>query len=117
MTLGYRPHDLETAYLPFGHGVGIEVGRSDPVFMAKHGQKPVLDHHPEFPYDPLKADKLYVSGDEKTKNDVYLGIAWLGEANSGLYRGWEDLKFLRDNWEGPLILKGIQSVKVCFKLC
>ena len=33
--LGWRPHDIETAYLPFLHGVGIQVGTSDPVFMAR----------------------------------------------------------------------------------
>lgn len=25
MLLGWRPHDLDTAYLPFAHGVGIQV--------------------------------------------------------------------------------------------
>lgn len=108
--LGHRPHDLTTAYLPFTHGFGIEVGRSDPVFMARYGKQPVTDHIPEWPYDPKKVDAKFLSGDEKTLEDVMLGVTWLGETNSGLFRTWEDLKFLRDNWEGPLILKGIQSV-------
>lgn len=111
MTLGYRPHDLERAYLPFAHGVGIEVGRSDPVFMAKFGRQPQIDHHPEFPYDADKIDKLFIEGDPTTKENAFLGMQWLEEGNSGLYRSWEDLKLIRDNWEGPLVLKGIQSVK------
>ncbi|EDR13677.1 uncharacterized protein LACBIDRAFT_230911, partial [Laccaria bicolor S238N-H82] len=82
MGLGWRPHDLATAYMPFAHGVGIQVGKSDPVFMARYGKQP----------------------------GVFFGREWLKEANSGLYRDWEDLRFLRDNWEGPLVLKGIQSV-------
>ncbi|TFK40480.1 oxidoreductase [Crucibulum laeve] len=110
MSLGWRPHDIETAYIPFAHGVGIQIGKSDPVFMARYGKQPVTDEHPEFPYDPAKKDELFVAGDQKTKEDVFFGMEWLKEANSGLYRDWEDLKFLRENWEGPLVLKGIQSV-------
>ena len=34
MLLGWRPHDLQTSYLPFLHGVGAQVGLSDPVFMS-----------------------------------------------------------------------------------
>jgi L-lactate dehydrogenase (FMN-dependent) and related alpha-hydroxy acid dehydrogenases len=113
MSIGWRPHDLETAYLPFAHGIGISVGRSDPVFMSRYGRQPIFDSQHEFPYDPVARDKLYLSGDEKTKDDVFLGTEWLKECNSGTYRSWEDLKILRDNWDGPLVLKGIQSVLVC----
>ncbi|KAF8158432.1 oxidoreductase [Crassisporium funariophilum] len=110
MGLGWRPHDLETAYIPFAHGLGIQVGKSDPVFMARYGKQPVTDEHPSFPYEPAKIDKAFAAGDEKAREDVFFGMEWLKETNSGLYRDWEDLKFLRDNWEGPLVLKGIQSV-------
>lgn len=111
MTLGWRPHDLETAFMPFGHGVGIQVGRSDPVFMARYDREPVHER-PAFPYDPLEKDKLFLAGDAATREGVKFGRAWLEECNSGLYRDWNDLRFIRDNWEGPLILKGIQSVHV-----
>lgn len=110
MSLGWRPHDLATAYIPFVHGVGIQVGKSDPVFMARYGKQPVTDEHTEFPYDDKKMDELFVSGDPKAIKGVFFGREWLKEANSGLYRDWEDVRFLRDNWEGPLVLKGIQSV-------
>lgn len=116
MSLGWRPHDLETAYLPFGHGVGVQVGLSDPVFMASHNRKPIVDEHPEFPYDPVRIDKLILEGDAKAKDSALLGTQWLQEMASGVYRNWQDLKFLRDNWEGPLVLKGIQSVQVCHQL-
>lgn len=109
MTIGWRPHDLETAYIPFGHGVGIQVGLSDPVFMARYNREPIHER-PPFPYDTAAMDKAYLAGDEKVKEQVYFGQEWLKECNSGLYRDWEDLKFLRENWEGPLVLKGIQSV-------
>lgn len=88
MNIGWRPHDLETAYLPFGHGVGIEVGRSDPVFMGKFGRQPIIDNHPEFPYDPKEKMKLLLQGDEKTKDELFLGQTFLAETNSGLYRSW-----------------------------
>ncbi|KAH0586055.1 hypothetical protein H2248_007329 [Termitomyces sp. 'cryptogamus'] len=109
MTIGWRPHDLERAYMPFGHGVGIQVGRSDPVFMARYGREPVHER-PDFPYDSEEKDRLFLAGDEKTREAVFFGTEWLKECNSGLYRDWEDLKFLRENWQGPLVLKGIQNV-------
>jgi isopentenyl diphosphate isomerase/L-lactate dehydrogenase-like FMN-dependent dehydrogenase len=116
MTLGWRPHDLASSYLPFGHGLGIAVGRSDPVFMGRYNRRPIFDEQHEFPYDPVARDKLYLAGDEATKEAVFFGTEWLQECNSGVYKSWEDLKFLRDNWEGPLVLKGIQSVLVCVRV-
>ena len=32
---------------------------------------------------------------------------------NGVFRSWEDVRFLKKNWEGPLIIKGILSVEVC----
>ncbi|TFK70551.1 oxidoreductase [Pluteus cervinus] len=111
MSLGWRPHDLERAFMPFGHGFGIQVGRSDPVFMGRYGKQPVLNEHPAFPYEPEVQDRLALGGDSKAQEMVFFGREWLKECNSGLYRDWEDLKFVRENWEGPLVLKGIQSVQ------
>jgi isopentenyl diphosphate isomerase/L-lactate dehydrogenase-like FMN-dependent dehydrogenase len=113
MSIGWRPHDLATAYIPFAHGWGIQVGKSDPVFMARYGKQPITDEHPEFPYMPAKVEQGIMAGDQKYREAAFLGMEWLKEANSGLYRDWNDLKFLRDNWEGPLLLKGIQGVHVC----
>jgi isopentenyl diphosphate isomerase/L-lactate dehydrogenase-like FMN-dependent dehydrogenase len=112
MLLGWRPHDIQSTYLPFLQGVGIQVGASDPVFMKRFGLQPVQgkEAHPKFPYDPKKEEAKLAQGDEETKKVVTLGRAWLGECNSGMFRTWEDVKFLRENWEGPLILKGIQNV-------
>ena len=31
--------------------------------------------------------------------------------NSGTYREWKDLRVLRENWDGPIVLKGIQTVE------
>jgi lactate 2-monooxygenase len=112
MTIGWRPHDLETSYVPFQHGVGVQLGLSDPVFMARHGKQPVTDQHPEFPYDPAKFDQKIAAGDAKVQETMFLGTEWLKEIH--VFRDWEELKFLRDNWEGPLVLKGISCTHVRF---
>ncbi|KAI0671172.1 FMN-dependent alpha-hydroxy acid dehydrogenase [Trametes maxima] len=110
--IGWRPHDIDTAFLPFVHSVGIQIALSDPAFMKAQGLEPFSDDViPEFPYDPLKFDKLYREGDEKVRQGMQLASAWGQQAVNGVFRTWEHLKFLRENWEGPLILKGIVSVQ------
>jgi lactate 2-monooxygenase len=37
--------------------------------------------------------------------------AWLGILNSGTYRTWPDLEVLKKHWNGPIVLKGIQTVE------
>ena len=121
--LGWRPHDIQTQYLPFLHGVGIQVGTSDPVFCKRYGlpayphnQGPAgeggEDGHPTWPYNPRREDARYLQGDEGVRKRSELGRAWLGECNSGAFRTWEDVKFLREHWEGPIVLKGVQSIAV-----
>jgi len=110
--LGWRPHDLDTTYLPFAAGVGVQVGTSDPVFMQRMGVAVRPDERPAFPLN-LEAFRQRVAAgaeDEKATLALKLGAEWLQETNSGLFRTWEDLKFLRDNWDGPIVLKGVQSV-------
>jgi len=109
MNIGWRPHDLETSYVPFLHGVGVQVGLSDPVFMARYGKQPMTDQHPEFPYDPAEFDRKFAAGDAKVQETMFLGTEWIREVH--VYHDWEDLKFLRDNWEGPLIVKGISRTQ------
>ncbi|KAK0460002.1 oxidoreductase [Desarmillaria tabescens] len=108
MALGWRPHDIDISYMPHIHGVGMECGRSDPVFMAKFGLQPIFDQHPEFPYDFRARDKLISEGDPKALEESKLGNAWLAEVCSGQFHSWDDLKLIRDNWDGPIVLKGIQ---------
>jgi len=105
MTIGWRPHDLETSFVPFPHGVGVQLGFSDPTFMARYGKQLVTDHHPEFPYNPLKFDQKIAAGDAKLKEESFLATEWIKETH--VFHDWEDLKFLRDTWEGPLVVKGI----------
>ncbi|KAI0763553.1 FMN-dependent alpha-hydroxy acid dehydrogenase [Trametes elegans] len=112
MAIGWRPYDVDSAFLPFIHSVGIQVALSDPAFMRACGHEPFAhDDVPEFPYDPAKFDQLHAQGDAKTKRAVELAAAWGQQAVNGMFRTWEDMRFLRKNWEGPLIIKGIVSVE------
>ena len=81
--LGWRPLDLDRGYSPFLENKGIANYTSDPVFQR---QMPV-------PADvaPLPA-----------------GIAFARVfQNPGL--NWGRLPLIRENWNGPVLLKGIQS--------
>jgi isopentenyl diphosphate isomerase/L-lactate dehydrogenase-like FMN-dependent dehydrogenase len=109
--IGWRPHDLETAYLPFIAGVGAQVGTSDPVFMQRMGVPVRPDESIPFPLDLDAFRKRLAAGDEDALLKLKLGSGWLQEANSGRFRTWEDLAFLRESWDGPIVLKGVQTVE------
>ncbi|MFJ1669672.1 MULTISPECIES: lactate 2-monooxygenase [Streptomyces] len=79
--LGWRPRDLERAYLPFLHGVGTANYFSDPAFRAGLA-KPVHE-------DP-NAAVLHFAG-------------MFGDPA----KTWPDLAFLREHWDGPIVLKGV----------
>ncbi|KAF9233239.1 FMN-dependent alpha-hydroxy acid dehydrogenase [Melanogaster broomeanus] len=109
--LGWRPHDLETAYIPFAYGVGIQVGTSDPEFMKRFDLEPRRGETTPFPFHPEEIrEAAFGKGDERAAREMLLGKEWLGEVNSGVFRSWEDLRFIKDNWDGPIVLKGIQRV-------
>ena len=83
--LGWRPADLDRGFLPFLHNVGVANYLTDPAFLARL-DKPVEE-------DPGAATSL-----------------WAGMfPNPGLR--WTDLPFLRDHWDGPIVLKGILAVE------
>jgi lactate 2-monooxygenase len=141
--LGWRPHDLLRSYIPFGHGVGSRIGATDPVFLSRFPQvldpsdKPLApgdrntegksfkdilpDSYSAFPYLPGQIDKAFLQGmagidnpeTQAAKKGVFLGTEFLKETNSGVFRTWDDLKFLKETWgdHGKVLLKGIQSVE------
>ncbi|KAH9939345.1 FMN-dependent alpha-hydroxy acid dehydrogenase [Epithele typhae] len=113
MAIGWRYLDLDSGYLPFAHGLGIQIALSDPKFMELHGAG-AAPHTDEseilpFPYDPAEIDKLVASGDAHIKEMMRLAAAWGSEAVNGTFRTWQDVRFLRKHWEGPLVVKGILS--------
>ncbi|WP_020497081.1 lactate 2-monooxygenase [Sciscionella marina] len=82
--LGWRPSDLDSAYLPFLRGIGTEVYFSDPVFRAGLSASP--------------------------EEDLGSAVAHWLPMFSGTDRNWENLPFLREHWGGPIVLKGIQHI-------
>jgi lactate 2-monooxygenase len=78
---GWKPRDLEQAYLPFLEGIGIAQYLSDPVFRA------ALEKSPE--------------EDMGAAVGHFLGVF----ANPNLT--WERLEWLRDATSLPIVLKGI----------
>lgn len=80
--LGWRPHDLDHAYLPFLTGKGLATYFSDPVFRAGLAKAP--------------------------EEDIQAAVLrWL-PMFTGADHTWANLTFLREHWDGPIVLKGIQ---------
>jgi L-lactate dehydrogenase (cytochrome) len=80
--MGWRPRDLENAFLPFLRAVGNQNYLSDPVFLRALGG--AVD-------------------DENRLAALQHWAATFG--NPSLT--WDDLGFLREHWSGPIALKGI----------
>jgi lactate 2-monooxygenase len=79
--LGWRPRDLRNAYLPFVRGEGCGQFFSDPVFCAK------LEKPPE--------------------EDVLAAAAAMLRTFPNLGLTWDDLTWLREQTELPLLVKGV----------
>lgn len=83
-TLAWRPVDLDRAFLPFIRGVGTAVPFSDPAFL----------------------DGL----DKPPSEDLGPAIGKWIPMFTGTDHTWDDLAFIREHWDGPIVLKGIQHV-------
>ncbi|MFI9006635.1 lactate 2-monooxygenase [Actinosynnema sp. NPDC053489] len=81
-TLAWRPHDLDQSYLPFLRGIGTAIPFSDPAFRAGLAATPEQDR----PMAILRWVQLFTGTD----------------------KSWDQLPFLREHWDGPIVLKGIQ---------
>jgi lactate 2-monooxygenase len=83
--LGWRPLDLDRGYSPFLENLGIANYTSDPVFQRRLRVPADVD--------PVAAGATFASLFQ----------------NPGL--SWKQLPLIRKNWDGPILLKGIQSVR------
>lgn len=106
--LGWRPTDMDNGYNPFIHPdrIGVEIGFSDPVFQAKFKKAHGYDIGEERPHVPGRTAAGSGSGSG-------LGAAareWAGIVFPGHSHSWEDIAFLKQHWDGPIVLKGIQSL-------
>jgi isopentenyl diphosphate isomerase/L-lactate dehydrogenase-like FMN-dependent dehydrogenase len=79
--LAWRPRDLSRAYLPFLHRMGLANYESDPAFLAG------LDKAP----------------DEDPGGSVLRWMSMFGDPG----KTWDDLEWLREQWDGPILLKGV----------
>ncbi|ROW08696.1 hypothetical protein VPNG_06452 [Cytospora leucostoma] len=100
--LGWRPSDMDNGYNPFLHPdrIGVEIGLTDPVFQQKFRE--------EHGYDIEEARRH-----ESELTGHNLGEAaqeWAKIVFPGHSHSWEDVEFLKQHWDGPIVLKGIQSV-------
>jgi len=81
--LGWRPHDLDNAFLPFLTGEGLANYFTDPTFLEPLAKPP--------------------------SEDLQAALArWL-PMFTGVDHTWDQIAFLRRHWHGPMALKGIQT--------
>jgi lactate 2-monooxygenase len=81
--LGWRPNDLDHAYMPFLRGIGVQNYFTDPAFQTGLAE-------------PADADQAAAI------------VRW-AQIFDDPSLTWGDLPFLREHWDGPIVLKGIQS--------
>ncbi len=79
--LAWRPRDLATAFLPFLRRLGVANYETDPAFVAGLPGPP--EEHPDA--------------------SVLHWASMFGDPT----KTWDDLRWLRDRWEGPIVLKGV----------
>jgi len=80
------------SYNPFlrSDRVGSAIGLTDPVFRRRFKEKHGVE----------------------VEDDMSTAVSeWSHTIFPGTSHGWEDVKFLQNHWDGPIIFKGIQSVE------
>lgn len=116
--LAWRPTDLDTSFLPFIWGDGCQIGLSDPVFNQRYEE--MLARDGRRTSDKLKELWQVVTspgslpGAVRVLSNIHTlrkSRAWLDVLNSGTYREWQHLEILKKLWDGPIVLKGIQTVE------
>ena len=85
LTLGWRPRDLRNAYLPFLSGEGCAQFFSDPVFRSRLAKPP--------------------------EEDVLTAAATMLATFPNLSLTWNDLAWLREQTELPLLVKGVLTAE------
>ncbi|KAI0883672.1 FMN-dependent dehydrogenase [Annulohypoxylon maeteangense] len=86
-SMSWRPMDLDNAYLPLYKGASTALGFTDPVFRRKFRER----YGHEVDDDVLK-------GALEWENTIFPDMA----------HSWHELEWLRQNWDGKILVKGIQ---------
>ena len=114
--LGWRPRDLDLAWLPFLHGMGIAQYSSDPVFQQqissltpgiRRDGRPPLNRHTIAAV--LRLMRRYPGGllhNLRTRRPL-AAVQHFIDIYSRPNLTWEHLAFLREHTSLPILLKGI----------
>ncbi|KAF2116513.1 FMN-dependent dehydrogenase [Lophiotrema nucula] len=116
--IGWRPKDLDESYLPFIYGQGCQVGFSDPVFQKMFEKVQAEDTRSTKEklgeiWQILKRPGTFSGTAKVLANATIMQKAklFIDAISSGTYRDWSHLQILRKYWDGPIVLKGIQTVE------
>ena len=61
--------------------------------------------------DPVFRSHFKSKHGQEVEDDVHAAAAeWTRTIFPGFSHSWDDIKFLQENWDGPIVLKGIQNV-------
>ena len=116
--LGWRPRDLDRAYLPFIHGMGIAQYTSDPVFRRLVQERMSRPTDPAAPRPKVTPSAVRIllgmtrrypgrfganlrSGEPRVAVETFLDVFSRSDLT------WGDLPFLRERTSLPIILKGV----------
>lgn len=95
--LGWRTRDLGVGFFPFIKGIGVQIGLEDACAHEKLG------------FNALAAN---ATDEQKQMAALYHVIT----TSRGISPVWRNLTKLRDWWgDGPIVLKGLQSVEDAIK--
>jgi lactate 2-monooxygenase len=113
--LGWRPRDLDLAFLPFLRGQGIAQYTSDPVFMRQAEERPDDGRPPEVPVNHHAIATALAQA--RNVPGPLLGNLRSGRARRAVQHfvetysrpslTWDELGFLREHTKLPILLKGI----------
>jgi lactate 2-monooxygenase len=116
MILGWRPRDLDPAFLPFLRGKGIAQYTSDPVFRRLMSQDSGDGAADQQPKPTLSALRTLVQL-TRAYPDRFVATLTSGRGRAAVQRfidiysrpslTWDDLPFLRERTKLPILLKGI----------
>ncbi|HEX6254900.1 MAG TPA: lactate 2-monooxygenase [Euzebyales bacterium] len=115
-SLGWRPRDLDLGYLPFLRGKGLAQYTSDPVFTRQ-----VADDVDTFERDSGSVTPAAIATlvqmarahpgrlrDNLTSNAPVAAVRRFIRTFSKASLNWDDVAFLREHTDLPLLLKGIE---------
>jgi isopentenyl diphosphate isomerase/L-lactate dehydrogenase-like FMN-dependent dehydrogenase len=112
-SMSWRPMDLDNAYLPLYKGASTALGFSDPVFRRKFREK----HGKEVDDDVFQgalewSATIFPSTCREPLTSRFNNMKLLKKVELTLdvdmAHSWNELEWLRNEWDGKILVKGIQ---------